>query len=143
MDPVNQIITQHNVSHLVSIPDFHADFYCGRMLGSAYVKYKTLFGWSVWKKRYIEIFNTLICCWKYSSKKKQYGKKKLTFSLDTSISKLFDHGTTCEFIIYKGVYKFGKKKGQRCPKFFIKSHNLNSIRRMYHYLKIVIDGGFN
>jgi len=136
MESVN--FTQNNVSHLISIPDFHADFYCGRMLGSAYIKYKTFFGWSMWKKRYMEIFNTNIRLWKYSSNKKQYGKRKLVYRNNTSISELFDNENTSEFIIYKGVYKFGQKRGQPYPKFIIKSPDYENIRKIYHYLKIVI-----
>jgi hypothetical protein len=102
-----------------------------RLVGVVFFKYKTRFGWSKWKKRWMEVFDTYMIFYKYSVKRRRSYKKTIIYYTNHNY-KL--SGLECEdemFIL--GITKNTKKK------YFIRTPHETSFTLLYPNLKRLLD----
>ena len=111
-------------SHKYKLEGYKIEEVSNRILGLIHIKWKTRFGWTKWKFRYIEVFGDGLTLWKYTSKKKQYKRMLWKFRSNCRLGGLGYTNEIFSFSLWEG----GKKK------FIIESPNKTCYTLLYKYL---------
>ena len=125
-------LTKHSSSHLYRRKKWKLEHIGNRLIGMICINRKRRFGWTGWKRRWVEAHDNRVLFYKYSKKRRHYKRIKLLFKgkkPSYSLGGLEYNNGLYTF----GILENGKKK------YLVRTPDKTAVDKLYSHLGI-LDG---